>query len=63
MCRSGTGSLPVEQVHALGVADLPQLHRDPFDRLLIALAHALGLVLVTADPQIVRHDVPTEFES
>ena len=61
MRRSGTGSLPVEHVHALGVAELPQLHRDPFDRLLIAQARALGLVLVTADPQIIRYDVTTEF--
>ena len=61
MRRSGTGSLPVEHVHALGVTELPKLHRDPFDRLLIAQARALGLVLVTADPQIIRYDVTTEF--
>lgn len=61
MRRSSTGSLPIEHVHALGVADLPQLHRDPFDRLLIAQARALGLVLVTADRQIMRYDVATEF--
>ncbi len=53
--------MPIEHSHALRVASLPMLHRDPFDRLLIAQAQELGLVLVTADPQIVVYDVTVEF--
>ena len=63
MRRSGTAALAVEHMHALGVDELPALHRDPFDRLLIAQARYLGLTLVTADPQIARYDVEVEFVS
>ncbi len=38
--------------HAAGVARLPPLHRDPFDRLLIAQAIAEPLKLLTADSQL-----------
>jgi PIN domain nuclease of toxin-antitoxin system len=34
------------------------LHRDPFDRLLVAQAQLEGLVLVTVDEQILRYQVP-----
>jgi PIN domain nuclease of toxin-antitoxin system len=61
MRRSGTGSLAVEHLHALRVAELPMLHRDPFDRLLVVQAQLLDLVLVTADPQIAKYDVSVEF--
>jgi PIN domain nuclease of toxin-antitoxin system len=51
--------LSITRRHALGVADLPHHHRDPFDRLLVSQARLEGLVLVTNDPLIVRYDVPT----
>ena len=37
---------------------LPPLHRDPFDRMLIAQAQAEGLTIVTSDETIPRYDVP-----
>jgi PIN domain nuclease of toxin-antitoxin system len=55
----GAEPLPVEHSHALAVGELPPLHRDPFDRLLIAQARDLRLRLVTADTQITRYDVET----
>jgi PIN domain nuclease of toxin-antitoxin system len=61
MRRSGVTGLAIEPSHALAMADLPPLHRDPFDRMLIVQAKALDLVLVTADPQITRYDVSLEF--
>jgi PIN domain nuclease of toxin-antitoxin system len=61
MRRSGTTSLAVEHVHALGVTALPPIHRDPVDRLLIAQSIAMDLVLVTADQQIAEYDVRIEF--
>lgn len=57
MARLGTTPLAVEHSHVLAVADLPPVHRDPFDRLLVAQAQLLGLRLVTADPVFSRYDV------
>lgn len=37
---------------------LPRHHGDPFDRMLVAQARLEGLRLVTADPSILRYDVP-----
>lgn len=45
--------------HAVAVGALPFHHRDPFDRTLIAQAKVEGLTLVTADPRILRYDIPT----
>ena len=47
----------IEHPHALGVAALPPIHRDPFDRLLVVRADLLGLVLVTADDAFDAYDV------
>ena len=44
--------LPVRASHITALAALPELHRDPFDRILIAQAVAEGLPLVTGDAQI-----------
>ena len=46
---SGFKELPVRAVHAALVRDLPDIHRDPFDRLLVAQALSEPLRLVTAD--------------
>lgn len=42
-------ALPVTWAHAAAVSALPSVHRDPFDRLLVAQAQVEGLVLLTAD--------------
>ncbi|SEL10562.1 PIN domain nuclease, a component of toxin-antitoxin system (PIN domain) [Blastococcus sp. DSM 46786] len=47
--------LPVSTEHAAGVEHLPDVHRDPFDRLLIAQAVAEGAVLLTADRRLVGY--------
>lgn len=57
LAEDGILSLPIEQGHALEVAELPNLHRDPFDRLLIAQARIEDLVLLTADPEVARYPV------
>lgn len=56
--QAGFTELPVNFRHAEIAAALPLLHRDPFDRMLIAQAQAEGLTLVTDDSQIARYDVP-----
>ena len=55
----GIEPLAIEHAHALAVADLPTLHRDPFDRMLVAQARHLWLRIVTADADIARYDVST----
>ncbi|MEX2291125.1 MAG: type II toxin-antitoxin system VapC family toxin [Mycobacteriales bacterium] len=54
---AGMRPLPVEAKHAVAVGDLPGLHRDPFDRLLVAQARVEGLTLVTTDPRVQGYDV------
>ena len=51
-------SIPITVDHAEWAGGLPQLYRDPFDRLLVAQAELDGLVLVTVDDQILRYQVP-----
>lgn len=53
----GARTVPVDVDHATGVATLPPVHRDPFDRLLVAQASALNATLVSADPVFARYDV------
>lgn len=55
----GAVSVAIEQAHALAVASLPPIHRDPFDRLLVAQAVVLGAPIVTGDPVIARYPIET----
>lgn len=50
-------SLRVSEEHALAVTRLPPLHRDPFDRLLVAQAQMLDLTIITADRAVAQYDV------
>ncbi len=52
LARAGFQSLAITTAHAAAVAALPDLHRDPFDRLLVAQALAEDLTLATADPVV-----------
>ncbi|CAN5389474.1 type II toxin-antitoxin system VapC family toxin [soil metagenome] len=51
--------LPILPEEGLGVADLPLLHADPFDRLLIIQAKLHDLVLITQDEKIQQYPVIT----
>ena len=55
--RGAMTELDVVMQHVLGVADLPEHHRDPFDRLLISQARYLGTPLLTADRSFDAYDV------
>ena len=55
--RHGFSPLPVELAHALRAGRLPAIHRDPFDRLLVAQAQVEGIPIVTSDPSIAKYDV------
>jgi PIN domain nuclease of toxin-antitoxin system len=50
--RLGFEPLPISFAHAEATTLLPPLHRDPFDRMLVAQARTEGLTLVTHDPAI-----------
>lgn len=54
---TATTAIAVEHDHAVRVASLPDHHRDPFDRLLVAQAQALRVPILTADRAIERYDV------
>lgn len=52
---SGYRELPVSGEHAVAVLDLPPLHKDPFDRILVAQARVEGLTLLTADKMVAKY--------
>lgn len=54
-------TLPVSEEAALQVHKLPDYHRDPFDRIMIAQAIVGGLALVTPDRQITQYPVRVEW--
>lgn len=52
---SGLDEVPVYGEHVLAVKDLPALHQDPFDCLLIAQARHEGLTLLTVDSRVLAY--------
>ena len=54
---SGFTRLPVDFAHAAAAGALPPLHKDPFDRMLVAQAQVEGLAIVTADAAFRAYDV------
>ncbi len=54
-------ALPIHVRHALGLASLPDVHRDPFDRILVAQAVAEDLLLVSGDRVLRRYPVGVEW--
>ena len=57
---SGYEELSVLGEHAVAVTDLPPLHKDPFDRLLVAQAKAEGITLLTSDRIIADYPGPIQ---
>lgn len=57
--EEGFQELPVTGEHALALRRLPRLHRDPFDRILLAQALVENMTLITSDRDMLRYkDVP-----
>jgi PIN domain nuclease of toxin-antitoxin system len=52
--------LPIDLTHALRVSLLPDHHKDPFDRMLVAQAQVENLTILSADPEIARYPVRVE---
>jgi PIN domain nuclease of toxin-antitoxin system len=55
---SGFRPLPITVEHAIAAGRLPPIHRDPFDRMLVAQALCENLTLVTRDTDIHKYEVP-----
>jgi PIN domain nuclease of toxin-antitoxin system len=54
---SGFRQLPITAEHAIEAGRLPLIHRDPFDRMLVAQARRENLTVVTRDAEIQKYDV------
>lgn len=52
---NGYNELSVTSTHALALDDLPPLHKDPFDRMLLAQSRVEGFMLLTADKQVLQY--------
>jgi PIN domain nuclease of toxin-antitoxin system len=57
--RQGFRPLPITFQHALAIRELPLLHGDPFDRMLVAQARHEGLALLTADSALAAYRIRT----
>lgn len=55
----GIAALEIDEESALHVTRLPELHRDPFDRMLVSQAIVHGLVLLTPDPLVTQYPART----
>jgi PIN domain nuclease of toxin-antitoxin system len=55
---NGYVELPITSEHAVSIDALPPLHKDPFDRILLAQALTEGVTLLTADEQLARYSGP-----
>lgn len=55
LLENGYGELPINGEHALAVARLPLLHKDPFDRILVAQAIVEGVHLLSVDKLVLQY--------
>src|SRR5208337_3721495 len=55
---NGYSELPIVSEHVVATEDLPPIHKDPFDRVLVAQATVEGIALLTIDPLVARYPGP-----
>jgi PIN domain nuclease of toxin-antitoxin system len=58
---NGYGELAVTSAHAVAVDSLPPIHKDPFDRILVAQATVEGIVLLTSDAVVAQYPGPVRL--
>lgn len=58
---NGYEELPIRGEHTIRIAALPPIHRDPFDRMLIAQALVEGFILLTIDEMVARYPCPVRL--
>jgi PIN domain nuclease of toxin-antitoxin system len=57
---NGYLELPITSEHAVAIDSLPPIHKDPFDRLLVAQSMVEGITLLTADPVVAQYPAPVQ---
>ena len=55
---NGYGEVSIKSEHVVATGDLPPIHKDPFDRVLVAQATIEGALLLTADPLVAQYPGP-----
>jgi PIN domain nuclease of toxin-antitoxin system len=58
---NGYGELPILSEHAVAIDALPPIHKDPFDRMLIAQATVAGIMLLTDDTVVAKYPGPVRL--
>jgi PIN domain nuclease of toxin-antitoxin system len=58
---NGYSELPIGSEHAVAIDNLPPIHKDPFDRILVAQALMEGITLLTTDPSLARYPGPVRL--
>ena len=58
LLANGYLELPITSAHAAAMRNLPPIHKDPFDRILIAQATLEGITLLTTDRKVARYSGP-----
>jgi len=58
---NGYSEIAATGAHAAALANLPRIHKDPFDRMLVAQAVVEGLTLITRDPVVARYSGPVRL--
>ena len=60
LIQNGYSELEIRSEHALAVGSLPPIHKDPFDRILIAQAQVENVTLLTTDDMVARYSGPIQ---
>ncbi len=58
LLNNGYRELAVTGEHAVAIDGLPPLHKDPFDRILVAQSIVEGITLLTSDPRVAQYPAP-----
>lgn len=58
---NGYSELPIGSEHAVAIGSLPPLHKDPFDRMLVAQATVEGVLLLTSDAVVAQYPGPVRL--
>ncbi len=58
LLENGYRELEIKGEHAVAIGGLPPIHKDPFDRILVAQSMVEGILLLTSDPEVARYPGP-----
>ena len=61
LLENGYSELAIDSAHTVATLDLPDVHKDPFDRIQVAQARVEGLVLLTTDHVVAEYGSPVEL--